>query len=114
MEGAKLAHVAIAERALGRSLPEGAEVHHVNGIKNDNRPENLVICPGREYHMLLHVRTRAHEACGDGNKRRCVYCKKYDDVSAMKLRKSKRSGNEYRHRACHAAYTALRKRLAPK
>lgn len=48
----------IAARALGRALPEGAEVHHLNGDHNDNRPCNLVICQDAEYHDLLHRRMR--------------------------------------------------------
>lgn len=49
-------HVLVAEKALGKRLPAGAVVHHVNHNKTDNRPENLVICPDHAYHRLLHVR----------------------------------------------------------
>ena len=55
----KYEHVAVAERALGKPLPLGAEIHHVNEDKSDNRPENLVICPNAKYHALLHMRMRA-------------------------------------------------------
>jgi hypothetical protein len=51
-------HVLIAEKALGKSLPKGAVVHHINGIPYDNRPENLVICPSKEYHALIHKRMK--------------------------------------------------------
>lgn len=52
-------HIYKAEKALGRSLPEGAVVHHMNNIPFDNdTPYNLVICPDQAYHMLIHKRMR--------------------------------------------------------
>jgi hypothetical protein len=34
-------HILVAEEMLGRHLIEGETVHHVNGLKDDNRPEHL-------------------------------------------------------------------------
>lgn len=57
-------HVLIAERVLGRYLPDGAEVHHVDEDKTNNINHNLVICENHAYHMALHARTRIVKAGG--------------------------------------------------
>jgi hypothetical protein len=51
-------HIHIAEKALGKPLPKGAIVHHVNEKPADNRNKNLVVCPNQEYHKLLHKRMK--------------------------------------------------------
>ena len=34
-------HILVTEELLGRHLFEGETVHHRNGVRDDNRPENL-------------------------------------------------------------------------
>lgn len=68
-------HVAVAEKALGRRLPDGAQVHHVDEDRRNSANRNLVICQDQAFHHLLHVRARVVRAGGDPNTQRfCAVC----------------------------------------
>lgn len=49
-------HRVIAEAKIGRRLRPGEQVHHINGIKTDNRPENLEVCASHAEHFVRHRR----------------------------------------------------------
>lgn len=92
-------HVLVAEQALGRPLPRGACVHHLDENPLNNAPTNLVICPSNKYHRLIHQRLDAFKACGNYEWRKCPYCRRYDDPARMRAEQSGR----YVHAACSAS-----------
>lgn len=47
-------HIVIAESVIGRYLKNNEVVHHLNGIRDDNRIENLIVLE-RGQHIKLHL-----------------------------------------------------------
>lgn len=104
--GFVMEHVLVAARALGQPLPRGAQVHHIDGDRQNNAPSNLVICQDQAYHSLLHQRARAIAACGHATWRSCPFCHEYDDPANM-IRHST-TKLQYCHRTCRQADQARR------
>lgn len=94
-------HIRIVEAVLGRKLPIGVRVHHVDYDGTNNAHSNLVVCPNESYHKLLHIRQAAMETCGNPDWRKCTHCQKYDDTANMKKLPS--LTESYYHRACDSA-----------
>ncbi|HUV45581.1 MAG TPA: HNH endonuclease signature motif containing protein [Dehalococcoidia bacterium] len=49
----QLEHIVVWEKANGKPLPEGWIIHHLNGIKDDNRIENLSAMPRKRHSPWL-------------------------------------------------------------
>jgi len=49
-----LEHRLIAEKCLKRYLTKKEIIHHINGIRNDNRPENLYLFESNSKHISFH------------------------------------------------------------
>ena len=47
-------HRMVAERMLGRKLKPGEVVHHIDGNKRNNAPENLMVFSGQSEHAKWH------------------------------------------------------------
>ena len=49
-------HRIVAEQKLGRKLLPGEVVHHIDGDKRNNNPENLMVFSSQKEHAAWHIR----------------------------------------------------------
>lgn len=68
--GAVYEHIIVAERKIGRLLKPEEVVHHINKIRHDNRPDNLMIFRSNADHTRFH-----HGAEVYFDKEEIAYCK---------------------------------------
>lgn len=52
-------HRVVAEQILGRELRPGEVVHHIDGDKRNNAPENLKVFPSQAEHARFHALQKA-------------------------------------------------------
>ena len=99
-------HILVAEKVLGKLLPQGAVVHHRNKNSQDNRTNNLIICENDSYHQLLHRREKALKECGHATWRKCFFCHVYDDPVNLEYNKHSQASC---HKECRNKYQKRRR-----
>lgn len=107
-----LLHRDRAERALGKSLPPNAIVHHADGSRSDDAP--LVICQDDAYHKFLHMRMRIQAAGGNPNTDRlCCGCHLVKAITEFSQPRSFRNRTGYRPcRRCERQRRAKQRQAA--
>lgn len=58
-------HRLVAEEKIGRKLEPGEQVHHLNGIKRDNRPENVEVMKSIAHHQNQHRKNQSKRRLAD-------------------------------------------------
>lgn len=53
LDGYVCEHILVWEQMHQRHLPKGWIIHHINGIKTDNRPNNLLAMPTKRHSILI-------------------------------------------------------------
>ena len=51
-------HILVWEEVNKRPLPSGWNVHHLNGVKSDNRPSNLIGLTSLKHSLVLPAKAR--------------------------------------------------------
>lgn len=51
-------HLLVWEQINNKTLPKGWHIHHLNGIKHDNRPANLIALTSKKHFLVLQAMSK--------------------------------------------------------
>ena len=77
-EGQKREHRIIVEQVIGRELSPDEIVHHIDGNRANNNPDNLMIFPNHRTHAEHHAALRAEEQKDKGK-----FCRKCGKIRLL-------------------------------
>lgn len=114
-DGQKYEHIRKAEIALGRSIPKGVEVHHIDENPANNENSNLVLCQDHGYHRILHTRMAIVRAGGDPRMdKRCSACQEIKPRTEFHKNRSTWDGLNQHCKPCNYAHVASYRRKDPR
>lgn len=100
----KLAHILVVEKVLGKLLPLGAIVHHVDENGRNNTHDNLSVFPNRAYHKVIHSRLKVLRSGGNPSTEKiCCRCKYLKLKEEFYRSVSEWDGFAYRCKPCEVA-----------
>jgi hypothetical protein len=63
-QGNKMCARLVAGKIIGRDIKSDERIHHINGIKSDDKPDNLYLFRHMSAHMRWHLFLRRHNLHG--------------------------------------------------
>ncbi len=93
-------------------IPPGAQIHHRNGDKTDDRLENLQLALSDAEHKELHFGVRYRHAQDGSREKKCTGCNEFKPVGDFQIRQAGR-GAPFPVSPCRDCRNAYRRKHRP-